>query len=80
MRTQALRKVAIELDHHQPTQTLDQGLSQRSQTRADLDHRLTRTGVDGTHDLMNDRVIDQEMLAEALARNVLHLRRLLTTP
>ena len=44
----------------------------RAQAGANLDQRLARVGRDGADDVVDDRDIGQEMLAEALARNVLH--------
>ena len=72
MLAQALRQVAVQLDHGEPPQPLDQRLRQRRQPRPDLDHGLARLRRIGAHDPIDDGRIGQEMLAEALFWNVLH--------
>jgi hypothetical protein len=66
------RQVAVELDHRQVPQTLDQGLSQCGQAGPDFHHGLPRPGINGADDGIDDAAVGQEMLAEALARNVFH--------
>ena len=60
--------------HHHMQQQLYQvrRLRHRCQTRADLDHRITRLRVNGLNNVFNDAAIRQEMLAEALARDMFH--------
>ncbi len=72
VQAQAQRQVAVELDHREAPQALDQGLRERRQTRPDLDHRVARLRRDGLDDGVDDAVVAEEMLAEAFARNVLH--------
>jgi hypothetical protein len=54
------------------TQALDQGLGERCQTGADLDHGLTGDRGNGIHDGIDDAAIRQEVLAKAFAGDVLH--------
>jgi hypothetical protein len=49
-----------------------QRLGQRGQTGTDLDHDLRRPGVNGANDGIDDALVAKEMLAETLARSVLH--------
>lgn len=72
MLAQALRQVAVQLDHGEPPQPLDQRLRQRRQPRPDFNHGLARLRRNGAHDPIDDGRIGQEMLAEALFWNVLH--------
>ena len=69
---QAHRQVAVELDHREVPQALDQGLREGRQTGADLDHGLTGHRGDGVHDGIDDAAVGQKVLAEAFAGNVLH--------
>ena len=71
MATQARRQIAVEFHHGQPPQTLDQGLGQRGQTGADFDHGVARAGCDLSHDGVDDAAVGEEVLSEALARDVL---------
>ncbi len=70
---QPLDQVPVQFDHRESAQPLDQGLGQGCQSGPDLDHGLARTRIDGPHDGFDHRLVVQEMLAEALARNVLHV-------
>ncbi len=65
-------QVAVQLDHREPAQAFDQRLGQRRQPRADLHHGLPGLGRDGAHNRIDDALVAQEVLAEALARDVLH--------
>ncbi|MPM31743.1 hypothetical protein SDC9_78300 [bioreactor metagenome] len=71
MPAQALRQVAVQFDHGEMAQTLDQRLRKRGQPRTDLDHRFTRHGGDAMHDGVDDVRVAQEVLPETLARNML---------
>ena len=72
VRTQPRGQVAVEFDHREAPQPLDQRLRQRRQAGADFDHGLARARVDGAHDGVDDGRVGQEVLAKALARDVLH--------
>ena len=72
--TQAARQIAVELDHGQVPQALDQRLRERGQAGTDLDHHLPGGGCNFAHDGVDDGAVGQEVLAEALAGNVLHGR------
>ncbi len=72
MGAQPRGKVPVQLDHGQVAQTLDQRLRQGRQARTDLHHRLTSPGINRLHDRVDDAAIGQEVLAEALAGDVLH--------
>ena len=74
MLTQPARQVAVEFDHGQGPQALDQWLRERGQAGANLDHHLSGGGCDLAHDGVDDGAVGQEVLAEALAGNVLHGR------
>ena len=67
---QALRQVTVEFYHRQPLAALQQRQRQRAQPGADFYQRLARPGVDRAHDLIDDADVGQEVLTEALARQV----------
>ena len=71
VQAQAGRQVAVELDDGEAAQALDQRLRERGQARADLDHGLAGARVDGADDGVDDAAVAEEVLAEALARDVL---------
>lgn len=74
MLTQTRGQITVQLDHDQASETLHQGLSEGSQARADLDHRLPGSRCNDLNDLMNESGIDQKVLAEALAGEMPHDR------
>ena len=63
-------QVAVDFDHLQMSQALDQGLGQSGPAGANLDHGLPCLRCNGTDDVFNDRAIGQKVLAKALARRV----------
>ena len=78
---QPRREVAIEFDHLQRSVSVvrdgvrfarhDQRVGERREARADLDHRVVGVSrIDGAHDRVDHRAIDEEVLAEALAGDV----------
>ena len=69
---QTCRQIPVEFDHAHLPHTLQQGLRQGSQAGADFHQGLAWSRVDGTHNAVNDGQVRQEVLAEALARNVFH--------
>ena len=72
MSTQFVGQIAIQLDHCQLTQTLDQGLRQSRQTRANFDHRVTGLWCYLFDDGFNDPHISQKMLPKPFTGNVFH--------
>ena len=72
VQAQAQRQVAVQLNDRQAPQALDQRLRERGQAGADFHHRLARLRCNGLHDGIDDGAIGQKMLAETLARQVLH--------
>ncbi len=63
-------QVAVELDCMQFVQAFDQWTGQGPQAWADFDHTFARTRRDGIDDRIDDTLVDQKVLAEALARVV----------
>jgi hypothetical protein len=51
---------------------LDQQRRHRRQARPDLDHRLAAARIDGFDDAVQDQLVGQKILAEALACYVFH--------
>ena len=72
MRAQALRQVPVQFDHREPAEPLQQRLRQGRQAGADLHHGLARLGCNFAHDGVDDGRVGQEVLAEALARDMRH--------
>jgi len=72
MQAQAQRQVAVQFDDREAPQAFHQGLRQRGQTGPDLDHGLAGQRRNGLHDAVDDALVGQEMLSEALAGNVFH--------
>ena len=72
MQTQAQGQVAVQFDDGKAPQALYQGLRQGGQAGPDLNHGLARQRRNGLHDAVNDALVGQEMLPEALAGNVFH--------
>mgnify|MGYP006207227741 CR=1 FL=1 len=70
MQPQAQRQVAVQFDDGEAPQALHQGLGQSSQAGPDFNHGLARQGGDGRDDAVDDAVVGQEMLPEALAGDV----------
>ena len=69
---QARGQVAVQLNHGELAQTLDQRLGQGHQAGANLDHGLARLGVNGFNNVVDDGAIGQKILAKALAGNMFH--------
>ena len=67
---QSCGQVAVKFNDGERLASRQQRARHRTQARPDLDHRLTGARVDGIHDVFDDRSVDQEMLSEALARDV----------
>ena len=67
---QPRRQVAVQLDDGERTTALQQRLRQSAQARPDLHQRLSGPGCDRPHDAVDDCNIDEEVLAEALARDM----------
>ncbi len=65
-------QVAVQLDHSQVPQSLNQRLRQGRQPGPDLHHSLARPRRNRLDDAFDDALVSQEMLAEAFARDVLH--------
>ena len=74
MATQSSRQITVQLNHVQVAQALNQGLCERGQAWADLDHGLACQGVDGVNDAIDDGAIGQKVLTKALAGNVFQNR------
>ena len=55
--TQANGQVAIELDHRQMAQALDQGLCQSGQAGSNFNHGLSRLRCDGIDNGFNDAAV-----------------------
>jgi hypothetical protein len=66
---QARDQVAIDLDHVQVIDALQQGLGKRPQAGTDFHHRVACPRRYGIDDLANDARRHQEVLPEALARS-----------
>ncbi|MCY1410017.1 hypothetical protein D9M71_253790 [compost metagenome] len=64
-------QVLVQLDHVQLCAAAEQAFSKRALARADLQHAIALTGVDGPQDTVDHASVMQEVLAEALARPVL---------
>ena len=62
--------IAIELDHAEGLDTFEQRQRHRAQARADFDQRIALARIDGVNDGFDDVDVGQEMLAEALARQM----------
>ena len=69
--TQALHQIAVDFNHMQMIEALEQWHGQGRQTRADLDHCLAAQRRNGRNDLRNYRAVVKKMLAESLARTVI---------
>src|SRR5574340_1290083 len=69
---QARDDVAVELDGMQVRQALEQRASQRTEAGADLDDGFPRLRMDGVDDGVDGAVVDEKVLAEALARRVVN--------
>ena len=65
-------QVAVDLDRLEALDAIEQHGGQRAETGADLDETLARLRRDRIDDRGQDRRVGQEVLAEALARRVLH--------
>jgi hypothetical protein len=63
-------QVAVQLDHRQRPAAFQQRLGHRTEAGADLDDRLARLRADRPHDAVDHHRVGQEVLAEALARDV----------
>ena len=74
---QTLDQVAVEFNHMQLLQRLQQQARHGSQAGTDLDHRIIRLRVDGADDVVKYALVGQEVLAETLAWNVFHEFRFL---
>ena len=72
VRAQAHGQVAVQFDDGEPAQALDQGLGQRGQPGADLDHGVAWFGRYRLDDAVDDAAVAQKVLAETFARLVLH--------
>ncbi len=72
MFTQLTRQIAVQLNHGQVAQALDQGLGQGGQTRTDFHHDLLRLGRYCSNNFINHTSIGQEMLPKPFASAVLH--------
>lgn len=70
MATQALRQVAVQLNHRQGSESLHQRLRQRRQAGANFDHELAREWINRSDDGIDDAAISQEMLPKTFAGNV----------
>src|SRR6185369_5037729 len=66
--TQTRREITIDLDDGQRAGTLDERCRERTAPGADLDERIARTRIDLADDPLDDRRLDEEVLAEALPR------------
>ena len=69
---QRVRKVAVDLDRMQFSGRGQQGPRQGPQARADFDEAFAGRGVDRSNDSRDRGFIGQKVLAEPLARLVLH--------
>ena len=69
---QAHGQIAVQLDHRQMAQTLDQRLRECGQAGANLDHGLTGHRGNGVHDGIDDAAVCQKVLTKAFAGDVLH--------
>src|SRR6185295_19722494 len=65
---QARREVAVDLDDGQRAGALEQRRRERAAPGTDLDERIARTRIDLEDDPLDDRRVDEEVLAEALPR------------
>src|SRR5690606_24854360 len=63
---------AVEFNHGEATQALDERLGECGQTGTDLHHGVARLRCNGINDRIDHGDVGQEMLTEALAGNVLH--------
>ena len=64
-------EVAVQPDDGQALAALDHRIGHRAHAGADLDQGISSGRVDGAHDRVENAGVGQEMLAEALAGNVL---------
>jgi hypothetical protein len=62
--------VAVDLDDLQVVEAPQQRSGQGAQTRANLDQQVVPSHSEQIDDIGNDLLIDQEVLAKALAREV----------
>ena len=67
---QAGNDVAVDLDHVQMIEPVQQRPRQRAEPRSDLDHRIVASRGDGGHDVVDDDRILQKILPEAFFRNM----------
>ena len=67
---QARRQVAIELDDGQPAAARHERIGHGAESRPDLHQRIAGPRVDHADDAVDDGAVGEEMLAEALARDV----------
>ncbi|MNR05500.1 hypothetical protein D3C85_1215340 [compost metagenome] len=70
VQTQAKRQVAVQLDHRDAAQALDQGLRQSHQAGTDFHHGIAGFGVDRVDNCIDDAAIGQKVLTEAFTGNV----------
>ena len=65
------RQIAVEFDDGQRAAALEQRLGHGAEAGPDFHQRLAGARRDGPHDLVDHHRVDQEVLAEALAGDVL---------
>ena len=70
LRAQARREVAVDLDRRDAPGVRDEARGDRGQPGADLDDGVARARRDGGDDARDVMRIDEEVLAEATARDV----------
>jgi hypothetical protein len=69
---QALDYIPVDFHHVQMIERLQQRSGQGAQSWSNLYHEVAALGTDRGNDCGYGRRVDEEVLAETLARNVLH--------
>jgi stress-induced morphogen len=69
---QSFDQIAIEFDHMHLTNLIQQQARHRGEAGADLHHGVVALRIDGANDVVQHKVIGQEVLAEAFAGDMFH--------
>jgi hypothetical protein len=67
---QARAQIAVDLDDVQVIESREQRLRQCSEARTDFDDMIASPRIDGPDDALDNRRIDEKVLAEPLPRSV----------
>jgi hypothetical protein len=77
---QAHDQVAVEFDHMQLVEVIEQQARHRAKTGADFDHGIGACRYDGLDNVLQDLLVGQKILAEAFAGYVFHPAVLILRP